>query len=195
MRQWKRQKAIQTAREPDILSLGFSTFFLNRTNRSGIIKGGVIGGQNQTGKWKIGARFNRKDLAKRIEKIASYAPRISLYNLDAADFISGPLSKIPTSALVYLDPPYYGKTRRLYQDQYIHAGHAKIAELVASIQHNWIVSYDNAEPIIELYSPFRRQTFGLRYSANDAYRGSEIMVFCDKLKVPGAVESWRGIAA
>jgi DNA adenine methylase len=193
--EWRRQKAVQTATSPGILDLGFSTFFLNRTNRSGIIKGGVIGGNNQTGTWKIDARFRREDLSKRIAKIASYAPRISLTNLDAADFIAGALKKIPKSSLVYLDPPYYGKSRRLYQNQYSHEGHAKIAKLVASIRHKWIVSYDDAEPIRELYAAFRRQTFKLGYSASGASTGNEVMIFCDGLKVPGAVEAWRGLAA
>lgn len=193
--EWKRQRAVQRTPDPDPLTLGFSTFFLNRTNRSGIITGGIIGGKDQAGLWKLDARFNRQELAKRIAKIASYAPRISLYNRDAADFIEGPLKKIPASALVYLDPPYYAKGRQLYQNQYVHADHARIAELVATIRHKWIVSYDNAEPIQQFYSAFRQQTFGLRYSAKDAYKGIEVMVFCDQLKTPGAVEPWRGIAA
>ena len=40
------------------LALGFSAFFLNRTNRSGIIEGaGPIGGYTQTGKWKVDAQL------------------------------------------------------------------------------------------------------------------------------------------
>ena len=193
--EWKRQKAVQGASNPDPLALGFSTFFLNRTNRSGIITGGLIGGKNQAGRWKLDARFNRQELTKRIAKIASYAPRISLYNLDAADFIVGPLERIPVSALVYLDPPYYAKGRKLYQDQYAHADHARIAELVAMLRHKWIVSYDDTKAIRYFYSAFRQQVFGLRYSAQDVYKGTEIMVFCDQLKTPGAVEPWRGVAA
>jgi len=78
--EWARQKAVQQAADTDPLSLGFSTFFLNRTNRSGIIEGGVIGGNDQTGQWKIDARYRCENLARRIAKVASYAPRISLYN-------------------------------------------------------------------------------------------------------------------
>lgn len=193
--EWKRQKAIQTASDPSVAELGFSTFFLNRTNRSGIILGGVIGGKNQTGAWKLDARFNRKDLEMRIAKIASYAPRISLYNLDAAAFIKGPLAMLPASGLVYLDPPYYSKGRLLYQNRYKHDDHAAIAGLVGGIEQRWIVSYDNVPEIRELYGRNRQQTFGLRYSARDRYEGIEVMVFCDGLKTPGAVEPFRGIAA
>jgi DNA adenine methylase len=193
--EWKRQKAVQTASDPGVAELGFSTFFLNRTNRSGIILGGIIGGKDQTGPWKLDARFNRKDLETRIAKIASYAPRISLYNLDAAEFIKGPLKKLPVSGLVYLDPPYYSKGRLLYQNRYKHENHAAIAKLVAGIEQKWIVSYDNAAAICELYARHRQQTFGLRYSAQSRYEGREVMIFCPDLKTPGAVEPWRGIAA
>lgn len=193
--EWKRQKAVQVAAEPDTLSLGFSTFFLNRTNRSGIITAGVIGGKNQDGPWKLDARFNRQDLSKRVAKIASYAPRISLHNLDASKFINGPLKKISASALVYVDPPYYEKGKKLYEDHYQHGDHEAISKLVAKIQQKWIVSYDNAEPIRRFYSKFQQQTFGLRYSAQAKYEGTEVMVFCDGLKTPGEVQPWRGIAA
>ena len=175
--------------------MGFATFYLNRTNRSGIIHGGVIGGNRQDGAYKIDARFNRAELARRIEKVASYAPRMSLYNKDAADFIGTDLKQVPQRALVYLDPPYYANGSRLYRNTYKHADHAKIAALVGSISHPWIVSYDNADAIRELYAPFRQQVFGLGYSANSVYEGKEVMVFGDRLKTPGDVQPWRGFAA
>lgn len=189
--EWRRQKAVQSDADADPIALGFSTFFLNRTNRSGIISGGVIGGKSQAGNWSLDARFNRADLLKRIEKIASYGPRISLYNDDAAAFIEGPLKKVPKTSLVYLDPPYYLKGSELYENHYQHKDHAKVASLVGSIKQRWIVSYDNAPPIRELYANFRQQVFGLRYSAQSRYVGSEVMIFCGDLKSPGDIEPSR----
>lgn len=190
-----RQKAIYRDPSAGSLALGFATFYLNRTNRSGIIHGGVIGGNKQDGTYKIDARFNRGDLIKRIEKLASFSPRISIYNKDAADFISNELKTIPEKALVYLDPPYYSNGHRLYRNTYKHADHANIASLVKSITHPWIVSYDNADAIRHLYSDFRQRVFGLGYSANSVYEGKEVMIFCDKINAPGDVQPWRGFAA
>lgn len=190
-----RQKAVYRDANALPLDLGFATFYLNRTNRSGIIHGGVIGGNKQEGTYRIDARFNRVDLARRIEKVGSYASRISLHNKDAVDFIANTLPEIAGKALVYLDPPYYANGARLYRNTYKHEDHARIAGLVGAIPHPWIVSYDNAEPIRTLYSGFRQQTFGLGYSANKSYEGTEVMVFSDALKVPGDVEPWRGFAA
>lgn len=190
-----RQKSIYRDPHSSTLELGFATFYLNRTNRSGIIHGGVIGGNSQEGIYKIDARFNKVDLIRRIEKIACYASRISLYNKDTADFIECDLNQIPNKTLVYLDPPYYANGSRLYRNTYKHDDHAKIASLVENITQPWIVSYDNAPQICELYSRFRQQKFGLGYSANNRYRGTEVMIFSHGLKIPGIVEPFRGFAA
>lgn len=186
MKEWKRQKAIQNDSENhSLIELGFSTFFLNRTNRSGIIGGGVIGGKDQQGKWKIDARYNKAGLRERIEKIARYRDRISLYNLDASQFILDILPELPKKTLVYLDPPYYVKGEGLYEDHYQHEDHVTVAKLVTkNIKQRWIISYDSALEICKLYEAYRQIIYGLNYSAADRYEGSEVIVFCDKLSIP-----------
>lgn len=186
MTEWAKQKAVQ--RQPEnhsLLELGFSTFFLNRTNRSGILNGGVIGGNSQTGEWKIDARFNKVDLCRRIEKIALYRSRIRIYNLDAADMITGVLPSLPQKSLVYLDPPYYDKADRLYKNFYKHDDHVAIAKLVKTkIKIPWIVSYDHMPEIVEMYDGFPKISYGMNYSASSYYEGSEVMFFSKKLKIP-----------
>jgi DNA adenine methylase len=194
--EWRKQRALQFTKEPvETLKLGFSTFYLNRTSRSGIIRGGVIGGINQDGKWKMDARYNARALIQRIEKVASYASRMSLYNLDAADLITEVLPTLPDRSLVYLDPPYYEYGNRLYKASYKHNDHARIAGLVGGIRQKWVVSYDNVEPIRQLYSDYRQQAFGLRYTANRRYEGVEVMIYCHGLQVPDEVRPHRGFAA
>lgn len=184
--EWHRQKAIFN--NPDKhsqLELGFATFFLNRTNRSGIILGGVIGGKNQTGTWKLDARFSKNDLIRRIEQIAQYRERIQLYNLDAAELIETVLPTLPKETLVYLDPPYYVKGQGLYENHYAHQDHVKIANLVQTqIALPWIVSYDHAPQIIEMYRNCAHITYGINYSAQDRYKGAEAMFFSNGLIVP-----------
>ena len=197
MDEWRRQHAIQRQSDPlSILDLGFSTFFLNRTNRSGIISGGVIGGKEQTGAWKLDARYNKDDLIQRIDRIAAFRSRIALTRMDAAEFIRSHLPTIPAKALVYLDPPYYVKGQGLYQNHYHHEDHAGIAALVrASIKQRWIVSYDNHAAIRELYVDLRQEEFALHYSANNRFKGSEVMIFQDGLKTPDEVKPSRAVAA
>lgn len=185
MDEWYRQRAIQEqACEVPLLDLGFSTFFMNRTNRSGIITGGVIGGKDQNGPYKLDARYNVENLVDRIRRIASYRDQISIYNEDAADLITEVLPNLTTGALVYLDPPYYSKGKDLYQNNYEYEDHKRISDMVANVQQSWIVTYDNAPEIIELYRDCRRIVYHFHYSAADRYKGSEVMFFCNKLSVP-----------
>lgn len=189
MDEWYRQKEIQA--EPDRhddLALGFSTFFLNRANRSGILAAGVIGGKEQNGKWKLDARFNKDDLIRRIQAIARVRSRIEFYQMDAIQFINTVTPALPAKSLIYFDPPYYVKGSDLYLHHYKHDDHVKIAKRVARLKRkNWIVSYDNAVEVRRMYSRFRSIVYGLSYSAQDRYKGSEVMFFSDTLEIPDTV--------
>ena len=181
---WRRQKAVQAEKEEaDLLELGFSTFFLNRTNRSGIIKGGVIGGNDQTGNYLIDARFNKTDLMARIERIADFSDRIELHNDDAVMLINGIKDTMSDRTLYYLDPPYYEKGPGLYMNYFKDDDHRNIAATVGSISRGkWVVTYDNHPFISELYSHYRQREFSLSYSTTNGKRGEEIMIYSDNLK-------------
>lgn len=185
MEEWHKQKKIQeNADDASTVELAFSTFFLNRTNRSGIISGGVIGGKDQSGGWKIDARYNKENLIERIKKVARYRRRINLYNLDAAVFIQEVLPTLPLRMLAYLDPPYFVKGHGLYDDFYTYDDHKHISELIDGFTRNWIISYDNAPEILPLYERYRSIIYNLSYSAQDRYKGSEVMYFCNSLSIP-----------
>lgn len=191
VRQWDLQKSVVTnPADHDDLAVGFATFFLNRTNRSGILNGGIIGGRNQTGPWKIDARFNAPELAHRITAIARMGSRISLSCKDALKFLKSGSAKWPEKTLIYLDPPYYVKGRALYYDFYQPEDHAKVAAFVLENlkRQRWIVSYDNVDAIRALYPGVKRVTYDIGYSARSASKGSEVMFFCENLRVPRLVK-------
>src|SRR5690606_25594138 len=122
------------------LGLGFAAFFLNRTNRSGIIKGaGVIGGVNQTGNYTIDCRFNKEGLVKRIRRIAKYRSQIALHNIDAVSFMDPATALIPSDAFLCIDPPYFNKGSSLYTSFYSPDDHAGVAEAVRNLTQQWIV--------------------------------------------------------
>lgn len=180
---WRRQKAVQANKEDaDLRELGFSTFFLNRTNRSGIIKGGVIGGNDQTGNYLIDARFNKADLIARIERIAEYADRIELHNEDAVALLESTKDTMPPRTLYYLAPPYYEKGPGLYMNYFTEEDHRMIAETMSHIViGKWVVTYDNHPFISELYSKYRQKEFSLNYSMSNGKRGDEIMIYSNNL--------------
>jgi len=193
--EWYRQRDLQRLNQIKLLNLGFSTFFLNRVNRSGIISGGVIGGKNQTGTWKLDCRFNKADLVERIRKIAEYKKHISLYNKDAAEFIITELPAIKADSLVYLDPPYYIKGKQmLYVNFYEPEDHKSIASLVPKLKQNWVISYDDVPEIRALYESHKLLSYKLHYTAQDKYQGDEILFFSDKLTVP-AIQNPQKIKA
>lgn len=187
--QWHLQKAVlKDGESADELSLGFAFFFLNRTNRSGILNGGVIGGQAQDGPWKIDARYNVPELISRITAIARMRERIALTNIDAAEFLRKGATAWESKTLIYCDPPYYVKGRELYYHFYKNKDHEEIADIMASIQNQkWIVSYDNVEPIVQLYETHRCLTYDIGYSARSARQGSEVMFFSHGLEMPSVV--------
>lgn len=185
MDEWYRQREIQEQADGiSLLTLGFSTFFLNRTNRSGIILGGVIGGKGQDGTYKIDARFNKSNLIQRIERIGRYRSRITIYNEDAADLIKNTIPILPDRTLVYLDPPYYSKGKGLYKNFYEHRDHKQIAKLITEVDRRWIVTYDNTPKIRDMYVNCPSIIYNLHYSAADRYQGSEVMFLCDALELP-----------
>jgi len=182
---WDKQKRI-LANQDDFGTalLGFAAFFLNRTNRSGIFNGGIIGGRDQTGHWKIDARFNREELIFRIESIAKMRDRVTLTRMDALKFIVTKVEQWPAKTLIYLDPPYYVKGRHLYYEFYEPKDHDQIhCLLVGSLRDkNWVVSYDNVASICKLYNDCRGFSYSVRYSSRRACEGSEVMFFSDAVQ-------------
>lgn len=187
---WQEQKAIQKNKETaDLIDLAFSTFFLNRTNRSGIIKGGVIGGKEQKGEWKMDVRFNRKDLIDRIEKIAIYRDRISLHCEDAIQFLEGILPNIDEHSLVYFDPPYYNKGSALYVNHYVHQDHVALSNYIHNLDCKWMLTYDYTPQIIELYRRSERRMLTLSYTASQKTKGYEMIAFSNGFTVPSRTYS------
>lgn len=185
MEQWERQREVQARKqEAELLELGFSTFFLNRANRSGILSGGVIGGKNQEGKWKIDARYNKADLIERIESVAEYKDRIELTSMDAVELIKRYKRAPKAKTFCYLDPPYYVKGRDLYLNYYTDDDHRAIAKAIKKYKGQWIISYDAVDFIKGLYQEYRQKEYQLSYSAGNPAKGKEIMVYSEGLEIP-----------
>jgi len=168
METWEAQKYVVDNHKSckDKTALGFACFFLNRTNRSGIIKGGVIGGKDQSGEYQLDARYNKLDLIDRISRINYKKDRIKLYNLDAADFIRDVGAQLPTKSLLYLDPPYFQKGNQLYSNYYRPEDHKKIEKCVRDFRTPILITYDNCEAIKEIYAGYESCEFSLIYSSS-----------------------------
>jgi len=178
----QRQKAIYNNPKSSQFDLGFATFFLNRTNMSGILDGGVIGGEKQKGKYKIDARFNKEKLAEKIHKLSLYKNRISVFNKDGVKLIHDYLNKKNT--FIYLDPPYYEKGAALYLNHYKKDDHEMLAEqLNQNANAFWLLTYDDKKEIKSLYEDRKIVKFSLNYNAYKTRKGKEILIMSDALAV------------
>ena len=181
---WNAAREIQkNKRRADILDLGFSTFFLNRTNYSGILNAGMLGGRNQTGQYRIDARFNKQNLIERIMRISERKKDIHVYNMDAMNLVTWLSEKHGMqNTLYYFDPPYYAKGAYLYMNHYRKIDHEDIAKCIQKIgQSKWIVSYDDVQEIRNYYSERRSEPCSIYHTAKSAHLGNEILFFSDNL--------------
>ncbi len=169
--------------QASLVEKGFATLFMNRTNRSGILKAGVIGGKNQEGAYKLDARFKKDVITARIKEIAKRANKITVYCEDSLALLKRGKEFLPKKSLIYLDPPYYVKGKGLYRNYYEHDDHVAIAKTINAkgFKRHWVVSYDNADEIRAMYQLVNSKTYGLNYTAQRRYVGNEVMFFSQDL--------------
>ncbi len=188
--EWKHQKDIYcTQNKKYSVELGFAAFYLNRTNRSGILSAGPIGGYGQTGNYSMDARFNRKALVDRIQEIVKHRSQIMVYNKEIRCFIKDIIPKYQANGFVYFDPPYYENGQRLYKNFFSPTDHASIANsIIAGVNCPWIITYDDVHELREIYSNYIQRQYNLNYSAANKGKGAEIIIFKDPKLLPSPDE-------
>ena len=188
--EWQKQHEILvTKNDKYSFELGFAAFYLNRTNRSGIIKGGVIGGQEQAKDWKMDVRFKRDELVSRIQKIAARKKDIKLYNKDVNSFIKNYVPLYEENALIYFDPPYFRKGQQLYMNFFNYKDHVRIEqEIREHVNCDWIITYDYEPQIEEIYHNYNLRLYDLNYSVSTKRKANELMIFKDGIFIPSDEE-------
>lgn len=187
--EWHRQKAIYSTAKTYSLDLAFATLFLNRTNRSGILNAGPIGGYAQAGEWKLDVRFDKETLISKISAIAEHKQQITVYNKDIISLLRNYSPDFGDSVFYYFDPPYYNKGQKLYKNFFTHEDHQRIRDVIMQeITAPWIITYDDVDEIANLYHDFPMRKFDLTYSAANKGKASELMIFSDIQSCPTATQ-------
>ena len=178
---WHTQyQTLTNPNRADDLDLGFATFFLNRTNRSGILRARPIGGLRQDGQWHLDCRFNKDDLVQRLRRIAAHAAQIDIFEGEAIDLLSRVDEAPRRSTFVYVDPPYLTRSSGLYLDEMSFDEHKQIAQLLRGEFPYWMASYDIDDRVkSELYPESPILTFALRHCASSNHFGTEQIAFSD----------------
>jgi len=180
--EWKKQKEIYNNPSSSTKELAFATLFLNRTNRSGIIEGGPIGGMEQAGFWNVQARFTKNTIISRLEKIKKFKNKISVRNLDGISLLRQlEKNKCKNRYFIFLDPPYYQKGKYLYLNHYIDEDHKKLLKLLEKSSLKWVMTYDDVSYIQNLYNKFKKNKFTINHSAFEARQGKEILIFSNNV--------------
>lgn len=185
---WHEQAhALKHADPSETITLGFAAFFLNRTNRSGILRARPIGGLNQDGPYKLDCRFNKTNLIQRLSQVSRLAHSITVYGGDAVDLLAHLTPDSSNTTFVYADPPYLTKSTDLYLDTMTFSRHQQLSSLLSANYAKWIVSYD-CDPRIaqDLYPDCEIVQFDLRHSAGRSHRGKEVMVFSPQINPDSA---------
>ena len=187
--QWNLQHSIYLESDTsDPLTLGFATFYLNRTNISGVVKGGMIGGQGQNGKYGLDARFNRQTLIEKIKTIASHKEQIVLINLDARELLQPRQLRKFYKIFINLDPPYVKKGAQLYKNAFSESDHRELCELVKQCRRKWIVTYDVCPLVADLYKSYRSSYLDVTYSIQASKKAKEYIFFSDTLVLPKEIK-------
>lgn len=173
----------------DTLDLGLAGLFFNRTNFSGIIGAGPIGGMNQNSDYKLDCRFNKERLAGQILSVAALKNRFSVVNADAISFLTRREQSLNGEhCLVYLDPPYYKQGRKLYRYNYAHEQHKRLADFITQKTYPWIVSYDPHPKIKEFFAGQKIKTVSLDYAVKQSRKAKELLIsnmgLCTAVYVP-----------
>lgn len=187
--EWERQRQTYSEQNTtNMLQLGFATFFLNRTNVSGIIKGGLIGGLQQDGANLMDARFNKQGLMAKIQDIASHREQIFLCNLDAQSFLQPEYLGKFYKAFINFDPPYVRKGDQLYKNAFTEDDHRLLSQEIGRCRRKWIVTYDVCPLIGELYAAYRHSYLDVAYSLNNKTVAQEYIFFSNNLTIPDSID-------
>ncbi len=125
-------------------------------------------------------RFTESSI-DRVEKLSNILPGIKITNLDYREVVS----KKGENTFIFLDPPYLTATKsRLYgKDGDLHTSfnHHDFAETMKQCNHQWLITYDDAEEIRNYFQDFNIIPWQLQYGMNNykqgkAEKGQEIFI-------------------
>lgn len=173
----EQQKTIYDDDTSNPLDDAFATLFLNRVNYSGVIKGGPIGGANQAGQYRLDCRFPKDMIIQRIREIAQFRNQIELYHEDAGALLTRIAGMDRKDKFFNIDPPYVVKGSLLYTNFFEEEDHRALAQIIKQLQgFPWIVTYDNADLVREIYKGYHIEEYQILHNAGEKAHNQELVI-------------------
>lgn len=176
-RAW-RQKANE--KNLSTVDKAFLALFFNRTTFSGIFNSGPIGGFDQSGKYKIGCRYNASHMSGMVRSLSEtfLNKKVQCYRKDYVDMLKEYKDK--EEALLYLDPPYMKQGHLLYNHHMKSEQYAEMANLLKGCKAKWLVSHDDRPEFVKLFQGWAdiKTIEGVPYTINSirGKRRSELLI-------------------
>ncbi len=190
---WHKLRPLLTIKSPyetdDFVGYALAGLFFNRTNFSGILNGGPIGGMKQLSEYKIDCRTNKDEIACRILATSTWADNVEVFFGDAIELINK-RSRRKTD-FVYADPPYYLQGESLYRYFYRLGDHKRLAQMLTDTDANWLLSYDDHHVIEFLYEKFNMRRHDFQYSARSPKKHTELLI--SNFNLPPVIEGWSTV--
>jgi len=173
--------------------LAEACIYLNRTSFSGIMtdRVGPLGGKNQQSQYKIDCRFNKEGLIEKIKYISAFRRSVIVLSSDWRDTIQygqdWAINKKRLNRLFfYFDPPFFHKANDLYRCYFNKEEHKRFYKEIIRLNYDWVLSYDNATEIRELYSNEKYITMHIEvpYSINSHAKRIEKELIITPLALP-----------
>lgn len=184
----------------DDYSRALACLYLNRTSFSGILAPGAgpIGGRSQASEYKIDCRFNAKSLIRRIEQAAELKEKVKFVTEGCWRQTVRAVERLKYNdkeIFYYFDPPFYQKAAQLYRYYFVDEDHVALRDYLTSFEKTWLLSYDPAPKIKELYSNHHTGSKSVRllYSAssNEKLQESQELIVTNLALLPTVERLWR----
>jgi DNA adenine methylase len=205
IRERLRSVTTMNTRRNEIVEVGFDKLAIHRISYSGLgtMAGGPLGGRKPTSEAAISSRWNPERLCTTVDAIHE---RLAVCDVRYAACTCFDFAQViqddSCPSVIYLDPPYYDKGNELYQCSFTRADHERLAGLLRTSRHRWVLSYDDCPEIRELYGWASVQVIdGVGYSITarkDKATGKkvlrtkrELLILGDEVQVSGVSDRDR----
>jgi DNA adenine methylase len=122
----------------------------------------------------IGSKWSPRHLCEKITRLQHYVHHIKITTTDYRTLIVDE----STSALLYVDPPYFSTGAGLYAHAFAgYQDHVALAQALRHTPHHWVMSYDNSPQIRHLYQDWANiECLPVKYTLRDHAPATELLI-------------------